>query len=568
MSERRPDLAPVGSPAGRERRSNLAFVGWASGLFLVGSVAMVLICRHVTGGRVIYVVDDAAIHLSVAQNLLRHGTWGVQPGVYQSASSSPLWGVLLAGAMWITRTRDVLPWLLNVMAGLWLIWAVGSRQTVLKPHRRAPLAIAATAGLVTVVLFMPALTMVGMEHLLHAAMGVQLLAWIHDRALGRATRVPTWAPYLLATLAVLTRFETMWVVAGLGLGYLIDGAIKHRALSERLPTVVGLGLAVGAPVAAYAVFNRAMGQGFLPNSVLAKTVVSNAAISITPQDILNHLTTDPMLAVVLIMAIAYLALAATGERAQSIVPAVTVIVAVVVHSVFAQYGYWERYQAYLVALGVYFLFSAARELLPDRTTALAVLALAALLVTPVKWALLVQTPKGTDNTYSQRYQAALFVAREYDSQAIATGELGYISLLHRGPVVDLLGLGNYQVLQHRKEGTDDAAFYAQEARRNGVDIATVYSGALAGRTPGTWFLVADWRLHGTPISTLREPYQFWATSPGAATALRAALAANLVRLPPHVSQYDNTCLDTELAQARGGPPADQCLTRTLTRNRA
>jgi hypothetical protein len=540
-------------------------VGWASGIFLVGSVVMLLVCRHVTGGRVIYVVDDAAIHLSVAQTLLRHGTWGVQPGVYESVSSSPLWGVALAGAMWVTRTRDVLPWLLNVVAGLWLIWAVGSRQQVLRPSRRAPLAVVATAGLVTVVLFMPALTMVGMEHLLHAAMVVQLLAWIHDRALGRTTRVPPWAPYLLTSLAVVTRFETMWVVAGIGLGYLVDGWVRTgRPPAARMLTVAGLGLAAALPVVAYGAVNRAMGQGFLPNSVLAKTVVSNSAISITPQQFLNHLTTDPLLAVLLIAAIGYLAVATAGRDARSIVPAVTVAVAVVAHSLLAQYGYWERYQAYLIALGVYFALSAAGEFVVDRAKAVAVLALAALLVTPVKWSLLVLTPRGTDNTYSQRYQGARFAQRYYRGRSIATGELGYISLLHRGPVTDVLGLGDYEVLQHRAAGTDDQAFYAVLARRHGVQIVLAYSGALGTRTPTDWFLVAEWRLHGTPISTLREPYQFWATSAQQAVELRADLAQYRLGLPPHVSQFDNTCLDAQLGDAApvGGYPGDQCLIKT------
>jgi hypothetical protein len=561
---------------------------------------MLLVCRHVTGGRVIYVVDDAAIHLSVAQTLLQHGTWGVQPGVYESVSSSPLWGVLLAGAMWVSRTRDVLPWLLNVAAGVWLIWAIGSRQQVLRPSRRAPLAVIATAGLVTVVLFMPALTMVGMEHLLHAAMVVQLLAWLHDRSQGRISRVPAWAPYLLTSLAVITRFETMWVVAGIGLGYLVDGRLNGRghatrrptepgartAVVARLPTVAGLGLAAALPVVAYGAVNRAMGQGFLPNSVLAKTVVSNSAISITPQHFLEHLTTDPLVAVLLMAAVGYLAVATTGRHAQSIVPAVTVVVAVVVHSLLAQYGYWERYQAYLIALGVYFALSAAGEFLVDRDKAVAVLALAALLVTPVKWSLLVQTPRGTDNTYSQRYQGALFARRYYDGRSIATGELGYISLLHRGPVTDVLGLGDYEVLQYRGAGTDDQAFYAGLAQRHRVQIVLAYSGALGSRTPSSWFLVAEWRLHGTPISTLHEPYQFWATSAPAAVELRADLVANAVRLPPHVSQYLNSCLDAQLGLAApggatgagvtggsgaggtsaggtgGGYPGDQCLVRT------
>ncbi len=555
----------MGSEAARPRSSNLEFAGWGSGIFVVASVAMLLVCRHLTGGKVVYVVDDAAIHLSVAQTLLHHGTWGVQPGVYESVSSSPLWDLLLAGAMAVTRTMVILPWAFNVLAGVWLIWAVGSRQEALRPSLRKPLSVVATAGLVTVLLLMPSLAMVGMEHLLHAAMVVQLMAWVHDRAVGRRTRAPGWALYALAALAVLTRFETMWVVAGVGLGYLVDGWARlapqvgmRRAVTGRLGTVVGLGLATAAPVAAYAGLNRAMGQGFLPNSVVAKTALSSGSqFAITPGVFLEHLTAAPILAALLMGAIAYLAIAVPTGINRCIVPAVAVIVAVVAHSTFAQLGHFERYQAYLIAMGLYFALSAFSEVLPSRSSAVAVLAIASLLLVPVKWAVVKYTPRGAVNDYAQRYQGALLARRYYDGRSIATGELGYIALFHRGSVTDVLGLGNYEVLQRRAAGTDDQAFYGDLTRRNGVEMAAVYSGALGPRTPSGWFLVAEWRLDFPAVSSPNEPYQLWATSASEAVELRSHLMEFGSGLPAHVNQFVNGCLDSELAAAGAGgsPPA-------------
>ena len=561
VSDTAPSVAPIGSSR------NLAFVGWASGIFVVGSLVMMLVCRHMTGGRIVYVIDDPAIHLSVAANLLHHGTWGVQPGAYQSASSSPLWDLLLAASMWITRARDILPWLLNVFAGVWLISAIGSRQQVLRPRLRAPLSVLATAGLVTVVLFMPSLTMAGMEDLLYSAMVVQLVAWMHDRAIGRETRTPVWAPYVLAALAVVTRFETIWVVAGLGLGYLIDGWVRYphdrHAIAGRLRTTVGLGLATAAPVAAFGAINRAMGQGFLPNSVLAKTIIAgrnHASLEsgLTPHLFINHVNKDPLVAVLLIGAIAYLAVARPPTR-QLVGPAVTLIVAIVAHTVFDQYGWFDRYQAYLIALGIYFGLSLLEEGMPDdanvrapaprRSRAVVVITLAVLIISPTKWNLLLLTPTSADNTYQQRYQAALFLQRYYGGRPIATSELGYVSLLHQGPITDLLGLGDYEVLKHRKSGTDDQAFYANLARRRGFSVSVYYPSVLGvspNRTPGTWFLVGSWDITERLV-TAYESLQFWATSPVAAIELRANLLGNAHRLPHHVTQLLNPCLDSEVS---------------------
>jgi hypothetical protein len=349
----------------------------------------------------------------------------------------------------------------------------------------------------------------------------------------------------LASLAVLTRFETMWVVAGIGLGYLIDGWLRHprdrACLARRSGSVAWLGLATAAPVAAYASLNRAMGQGLLPNSVIAKSPSSQS-----PQLFINHLNADPLVAALLIAAITYLVAAKPVTR-QSTLPAVTLIVAILAHTVFASYGSFERYQAYLIALGVYFALSAAREVIPDRTKALAVVILAATIVTPVKWNLVFLTPRGADNTYQQRYQAALFVQRYYRGRPIATGELGYISLLHQGPITDLVGLGDYEVLKHRENGTDTRAFYAHLARGRQFPIAIDYPFTLGPRTPTTWLLVASWNLHERRVSGF-QGMQFWATSAAAALELRADLIDNAHRLPHHMTQIINPCLDSQMTR--------------------
>jgi hypothetical protein len=362
----------------------------------------------------------------------------------------------------------------------------------------------------------------------------------------------------------------MWVVAGIALGYLIDGWLRYprnpAAVAGRARAVIGLGIATTVPVALYAGLNLAMGQGVFPNSVLAKTIIAGQhhatlGSGLSAHTFLSQLNSDPVVALLLIAAIAYLVVANPATR-QSVVPAVTLIVAIFVHTVFDQYGSFGRYQAYLIALGVYFVLSAAGEAMPDgiqavavtprRSRAVAVIILAALLISPVRWNLMFQTPRAADNTYQQRYQAALFVQRYYQGRPLATSELGYISLLHQGPITDLLGLGDYDVLKHRKHGTDDQAFYADLARRRQFPIAIYYPIALSvfpNRTPPTWFLVATWNLD-EPLISAYYSLQFWATSASAARELRADLADNTHRLPRHITQVFNTCLDDQLAQTK------------------
>ena len=76
-----------------------------------------------TGGVFVYVLDDPAIHLTVARRLAFDGTWGVVAGDFQSASSSPLWTLMLAPTQWVARgtAGEAVPLVLNVAAALWVV---------------------------------------------------------------------------------------------------------------------------------------------------------------------------------------------------------------------------------------------------------------------------------------------------------------------------------------------------------------------------------------------------------------------------------------------------------------
>jgi hypothetical protein len=549
-----PRQGPVDAPA---RTTDRSFLRWGLAAYGVVLAVVLVACLRASAGHLVYVLDDPAIHLSLADNLVHHGTWGVEPGHVQSASSSPLWTVLVAATMIVSPFPDALgPLVLNIAAAVAVVAVLGANQTVLRPGRRRPLDVAAVAVLVTVVLFLPGLTLVAMEHTLHAALVLSAVVLFHRRREGQPDPMPAampawlpaWLPYALVALAAFTRVETVFVAAGLAVAELArclpgwgpDGAAAPAGRALRRAALVGLAAAL--PLAAIATVTKLTGQGWLPSSILAKAQTDDQALHYSfLRAAFNRLTTDPLLAGLVALAVGAVVLA-WHERRRYVFPAVAFTVAVLLHAGLARMGWYERYQAYLVVLGTYVALQIAAEALgPERRRArprlVPLIVLGTLALTATKLSLTIDAPRAVRDTYEQRYQAGRFLARYYEDEPVATGELGYVSLLHDGPVTDLLGLGDYEVLEQRR-ATDQrppADYWTDLARRRDLDVVAVYPSTLGGQTPAGWTLAGEWTLDRRIVTAWEPTFQFWATSPQALERLRDNLHDFAPELPPGVT---------------------------------
>jgi len=536
-------------------------VRWSCGIVLVATLVLVLAMLRRTHGHFTYLLDDPAIHLAVARDLALHGTWGVSPHDYQSASSSPLWTLLLAPFALLPRpVFEVVPLILNVAAALWIARLLVVRTGLLRPAWGRWLDVAAMFVVLVGVLFLPGLAAVGMEHTLHIAFLLQALVWLQDwldGVDGRAWR----RAVLMLGLAAATRFETPFVAAGIGVGLLLLCVPRLRPsprprLLRQTQRAVVLGLVSLIPLACYAVVNLAMGQDALPNSVVAKSALGGgtSGIRITLVGTVEALAKDPVVLVGFVLALTYCLAAFYGGPRRYLVLATTLVVTAVLHSALASYGWYERYQAYLVAIVVLFVLLAARECVPVRfiKAAPAVIAVAGALLVPVKWDLLRQAPLAADNTYLQRYQAALFVERYYKGLPIATGEVGYIALYHDGPLLDVLGLASHEVLSARRDHRATAAFWADIVKRAGARLIVVYPLSIFFDTPAQWILVGELTLHEKTLSAFEPALQFWAPAVGDVARIHAQLLAFRARLPPGATIDINKDINKDVSRHTAG----------------
>src|SRR5262249_52497480 len=98
----------------------------ALGLLVTALVvaATAVVSVHRGGGHFVYGLDDAYIHMTMARTFAQHGVWGIAPDRFASASSSPLWVLVLAAIDRVIGVHEITSFVLNILIAVLLLWLV------------------------------------------------------------------------------------------------------------------------------------------------------------------------------------------------------------------------------------------------------------------------------------------------------------------------------------------------------------------------------------------------------------------------------------------------------------
>lgn len=531
-----------------ERRRFLVLGGSVTLLVLV---VLVGLSYRAAGRHLVYVIDDPAIHMSMARQLTQHGTWGVTAGVYEAASSSPLWTLSLAGISWLVPSSlNALPLLLNAIAAAVILWIFASYQTFVTPRRGDPWSSFATAAMPTALLFLPGLVMLGMEHLAHTAL--VLVAIILVVRLEATTLTLRAVAPLLAVLFIAgaVRVETVFLALGIAVAVLLrsttrfgDPHVRWTRIAALRTSILAIGVAA-APYVVYGMVNKAFGRTFLPNSVVAKAAQGSRGPLRSPGKVLGTLATDPILVIFGLLAVAYLVWSGvSGKRAHTL-SAVTLVVALLAQGLWGDIGWWNRYQEYLVVLGAFVICRMAHEVAVGVALrpALILFLVTFAVVSSGRLGLTIDTPRASSNTYRQRYQLGKFFARHYQGQPVATGELGYVTLFHEGPVLDLLGLGSHEIAVAMRDHNGEVPVPTVKAllREYDVKVIGIYPATFkVSLPPATLWQAGEWKLTELNVSGFQATVDFFAPRRSDRRPLVGALERYARDdLPSHVKYLD------------------------------
>jgi hypothetical protein len=520
----------------------------AAGVLLAILAAYLWGALRQNAGHFVFAQDDPYIHLSIARTLATTGVWGLTADHFAPASSSPLWTVLLAGLARFGGASAMWPLGINVAAGVLVLWVFDRLLRLHAPP--APRFGALVAAIV--VLPLPTLVFIGMEHTLHVAVvlafcgaAAQKLAREDDERDG------LWIPGLM--LAVVTsglRYEGLFVVAAVAVGF---------ALVRHWITAFSVGVAGAIGPVAYAIFAVAHGALPVPNSVLMKSDPARFAsassvlalagdwvglLSLHRRPVFAALTTGTLL----------LAAVIATPRMRGRTPA-TVLGALflgveVLHVCLVKVEWFYRYEAYVVGLGLAAVSLAACEAAattswrdtvsasPMRRRAIAacVVVLALPLVSRAAEAMLLTVP-ATGEVYKQQYQMGVFFRDHYAGDVIALNDIGAVSWLAPVEIVDLIGLASSDVADARRRNADDTALYARVLQRHHAVAACVYEYYFSGSRalPESWRRVGEWDM-GRHAAVSGERVAFYAP-PGHEARLARALDDFAPRLPTGVEYH-------------------------------
>jgi hypothetical protein len=219
------------------------------------------------------------------------------------------------------------------------------------------------------------------------------------------------------------------------------------------------------------------------------------------------------------------------------------------HLLLADFGWYFRYEMYLIGMGLLFLFAVLGSMVLDglQTQIYPIRALRIAIAGLVLWFCLSSlTPRfktlysvvqATHNIYQQQYQMARFLYSYYQDVPVAVNDIGWVAYYSQVELIDLWGLADLQVAQHWLSKRYTTARIQSYTTQRGVQVAMVYDAWFQNgmRLPASWKRAGQWTIQNNVVCG-DDTVSIYAVDPAAFNALAANLHQFSEQLPDDVIQ--------------------------------
>lgn len=446
-----------------------------------------------------YTLDDPYIHMAIAKNLVTEGRYSATHEMFSSSSSSPAWVLILFITYKLFGVSDKIPLILNILISILILIAANELLTQLgvSYYRRVVVEI-----ILTLLTPLVPLTYTGMEHNLHLLI-VLLFYSLSIRAINGSRAAEIYS-IGIAALSTAIRYESLFIIVG----FVIHSLVKRRFIYAFLLSMGSIAL-----IAIYGVISLRNGASFLPNPIVLKGDNILYTYYYGMQEFLYTLITHGLRKVIN-YPIAHLCLGSLAISAVLMTLnnhslkdlSYISILAMIIHGTFGSFGWFFRYEAYIVLIAI--IFSSSSIDIHYRFKKVSVYVLICILMFAAVDRIITShcdIRRASFHIYSQQIQMALFIDRFFSySDCVAINDLGAVAYYSNTRILDLFGLGTDSVARTKEKWLYDSNAIRYFVKQYNVRAMIVYRDWFKSIWPEEYIHVADWSLkqayHGRVVS--------------------------------------------------------------------
>ncbi|WP_128331418.1 hypothetical protein [Apibacter sp. HY039] len=449
-----------------------------------------------------YPLDDSYIHLAIAKNIAEHGVWGINSNEFSSASSSPLFTVILSLFLFIFGNNSYIPLILNILFSLstiYLAWYYFKDKLSY---------ILLSLLLISIIIWtpLPGLTIIAMEHIIHAFLTLFYLLLIWEILINNnQSKKIIYLYYLISFLLPISRYEGLFIIIG---GNLILFFSKKFRIS-----IIGVLCSI-LSISLFGLYFIYNGGTFFPYSVIIKTSLSNSVVfyKLLPyKNILLYYIKDIasrqlLICFIFVLTFSFLVQLKLKKNILKII--IILSIGIILHVMYSKFGWLNRYEAFLFPSILCILFySIQQACIKSKNLSfkhqLLYFSLFILLIYPSCFFTkrsLINHEKiiiGAEEIHNQQYQTALFIQKYYPNKSVAINDIGYPSYLSNNThIVDIYGLGNTQIALAKKNKSKNInPVIINEIKKNNVKAAFIYKKWFSDDLYKDWVEIGYWEIN-------------------------------------------------------------------------
>lgn len=501
-------------------------------------------------GHFIYLQDDAYIHLAIAKNFAESGTWGINPGEFASASSSPLWIVILTlGFFVFGKFTLYLPLVIDIVAVV-LTMLLAAKLLFVHGYRGKKFAL--VLGAITLVTPIGPFAFSGMEHAPHI-LAVVVFLYTVGLFLSPQENRPAAFNYSAKVLLIIMGVSSFFVAGLRYEGIFVVGIASLLLLFKKQYRAFFVASISGAlPVLSFGFWSLSQGENFVPNTLLIKKKFSASFVENIRYSISNAYQNIKMPIFQIFAPVLLLGTWLSMRRSQSIWRPEIVALALIACSFIAQavLGRFSwvamfRYEAYLVFAGLLFLaLTLANESMTKIFSIkplvswrnLFLISLLFVVSLPfvrriVAWPYAFLNAK---NIYEQTVQVSKFLNTAYAGEVVGANDIGLVAYAGQVTLVDFWGLADKNVMNLRINSNYNSVTMSQYARERKVKVLAVFSSWFGNTIDSrNWIKAGSWTISHN-VTAGDATVTFYGASCGEAKELHRKLQDFKGQLPEGV----------------------------------